>query len=370
MTRLAFLYLGRRGALSRFTFDAISAADEIPGIEASVVVSRHNERAELFASLGDRALLVETFATNVGALLGAWRLPLLQRRLAVELRRRRVEAVIELMPHVWSPVLAGTLRSAGSRYMTVVHDAEPHPGDATARLHRWLLVAATRADHVLTLSCTVAAHLVDQGHVTPDRVTALFHPDLSYDEPTGPVSVGGPLRLLFLGRILPYKGLSLFVDAIEELTATRVPVQAGVFGEGDLGAAAPRLRALGAEVVNRWLDEDEIAAILARYDVLVASHVEASQSGVVATAFGAGLPVIATPVGGLVEQVENGVTGCLLPTVSAGALASAVSRLASDADLLDTLRAGVARRREGRSMRRFVERCAAVATNGFARCAD
>jgi hypothetical protein len=55
-----------------------------------------------------------------------------------------------------------------------------------------------------------------------------------------------------------------------------------------------RLEGIKAEVINRWLDEDEIATILGRHDVLVAFHIEASQSGVVAAALGAGLPVDVT----------------------------------------------------------------------------
>jgi hypothetical protein len=83
------------------------------------------------------------------------------------------------------------------------------------------------------------------------------------------------------------------------LRAEGVPVSVGVFGEGALVESAARLDAMGAEVVNRWLTEPEIGTILQRYQALVLSHIEASQSDVAATAFGAGLPVIATPDGPL-----------------------------------------------------------------------
>ena len=361
MTRLAFLYLGRRGALSRFTHAAMIAAGDVADLEASVIVSRQNEQAALFADLGSRAILVDTFQSHAGALFGAWRILRLRRRLTAELRRRRITTVIELMPHVWSFLLADAIRQGGARYLTVVHDAEPHPGDATARLQPLLRRAAVRADHVVTLSGAVTDRLLAQGRLSPDRLTTLFLPDLDYGGPRIGPTGNGPLRVLFLGRIMPYKGLSLFVDALERLQASGIAVRAGVFGEGELGAEAARLRRLGAEVVNRWLIEDEIAGVLARYDVMVVAHVEASQSGVVATAFGAGLPVVATPVGGLPEQVHDGVSGLVLPTVSATALSEAITRLASDRNLLATLRDGVAAQRENRSMRRFVEACRELA---------
>lgn len=357
VTRLAFLYLGRRGALSRFTHAAMIAAGDVADLEASVIVSRQNEQAALFAALGPQAILVDTFQSHAGALFGAWRILQLRRRLAAELRRRRVTTVIELMPHVWSFLLADAIHKGGARYLTVVHDAEPHPGDATARLQPLLRRAAARADHVVTLSGAVTDRLLAQRRLPPDRVTTLFHPDLDYGPSSSGTADDGPLRVLFFGRIMPYKGLPLFVDALERLQASGHAVQAGVFGEGALGAEAARLQRLGAEVVNRWLAEGEIVDVLARYDVMVVAHVEASQSGVVATAFGAGLPVVATPVGGLPEQVSDGVTGLVLPRISAPALADAIDRLAADRALLGALRDGVAARRKGRSMHRFVEAC-------------
>ena len=78
---------------------------------------------------------------------------------------------------------------------------------------------------------------------------------------------------------------------------------------GASGPSAARLEAIGAEVVNCWLDASEIGPVLARYHAVVLSHTDASQSGVAAAAIGAGVPVVAMPVGGLIEQVVDGVTG-------------------------------------------------------------
>ena len=44
---------------------------------------------------------------------------------------------------------------------------------------------------------------------------------------------------------------------------------------------------------------------LSQYDCMVLSNIEASQSGVVALAHGFGMPVVATPVGGLTEQIKD-----------------------------------------------------------------
>jgi glycosyltransferase involved in cell wall biosynthesis len=112
---------------------------------------------------------------------------------------------------------------------------------------------------------------------------------------------------------------------------------------------------LDARLVNRWLSHEELAQILSDHDVAVAPYVEASQSGVIAAAFGAGLPVIATPVGGLVEQVVDGVTGLICGAVTPGAIADSIGRLAEDRALLARLIAAVAATRNQRSMQRFFD---------------
>lgn len=122
-----------------------------------------------------------------------------------------------------------------------------------------------------------------------------------------------------------------------------------------------RLLGLGSKIENRWLQHREFKSILPRYDVVAVSHIEASQSGVVAAAFGAGLPVVATPVGGLVEQVTTGVTGIIAESVSASALATALRTLVDDRSLLARFRRGIASRRAERSMERFYDKVCEIA---------
>ena len=153
---------------------------------------------------------------------------------------------------------------------------------------------------------------------------------------------------------MAYKGLTLFLDAVDMLRGEGHDVQIGIFGEGALGTCAERLSTIGAEVINRWLSEAEIAAILPRFHAMVLSHTEASQSGIAATAFGAGLPVIATPVGGLVDQIAAEGAGGLATGVDAPALADAVRGLLLDRELYSEVCQRIAASRDRRSMARFV----------------
>jgi glycosyltransferase involved in cell wall biosynthesis len=359
---IAFLYWGRRGAMPHFSLDLAQAAAARPDIDLHVSISYQNDLFARYAWLGDRLLPIDTFASAAGVVRT---LPAIPRRIGDIQRRLQehgVRVVVVLMPHVWTPLLAPRLKQAGMAYVVVAHDAAAHAGDITDIAYRWLLRDLRHADRILTLTRGVTDALVASGRAHDQRIDTLFHPDFNYG--SGRAAVVGneaQLRVLFFGRILRYKGLPLFVEALDLLARRGMRVAAGVFGAGDLGASGERLRTLGVEVVNRWIDEDEVASILARYDVMVLSHTSASQSGVVAAAFGAGMPVVATPVGGLPEQVEHEKTGLLARRVDAEALADSIGRLVDDRVMLRSIMDEIGRRRAERSMTAFADRIVAIA---------
>jgi glycosyltransferase involved in cell wall biosynthesis len=362
--RIMFMYWGRRG-LSRFIrglATEVTVAD--PYGQATISLSRQNEEVSSFEHLGPRLFLVDTFTATRGALTQAWRVPVLRRDLVARLKNDRTHAVIDLMPHVWSPLVVSAIQGAGVRYICVLHDADSHPRDRSGVVTPFLRRAAYQADHVVTLSHAVGRRLLARGRIPPGRLSALFHPDLHFADrhiQRQLPSAGTPLRLLFLGRIMTYKGLPLFLDTVDRLRAEGVAVSAGVFGDGPIEIHAQRTMDLGVELINRRLSDDEVGEVLLRYDALVASHIEASQSGVVAAALGAGLPCVVTPVGGLVEQIGDGETGIIADEITASALSAAVRRLFFTPNLYFTICRNIALRRGQRSMSRFLAECVRVA---------
>jgi glycosyltransferase involved in cell wall biosynthesis len=364
--RVLFMYWGRRG-LTQFVLELARVALADPTLVAAISVSRQNDSFSEFEAFGAAIAPVDTFATNLGALARPWRILGVRRMIADIVVRKRIEVVIDLMPHVWSSFAASAVRAAGARYVVVVHDADAHPGDHRTWSVKLLLDrAVAKADRVFTLSAAVARRLIERRLVSEGRISTLFHPDVSHGASRlrSPPGQGEPMRLFFLGRIMPYKGLGLFLDAVGLLRADGVSVEVGVFGEGDLGPFRARLRDSGAEVINRWLSPQEISEVLARCHAVVLSHTEASQSGVAAMALAAGAPVVATPVGGLVEQVQDGITGTIAGSVDAPALAAAVKRLLLDPVLYKSVCTNIAQSAGQRSMTRFVRDCVACAVHG------
>jgi glycosyltransferase involved in cell wall biosynthesis len=362
---ILFCYWGRRGAIGRYLLGIRGCEADFPGFRFEFSVSDGCEEADALLDAGAVVHRLRTFSGPASLALRTAALPAERRRLARLVRDRRVAAAVTVMPHVWSPLLSPALRAAGARYGVCVHDAVPHPGDRGGMVVDWLLRDARDADAVFALSRHVAEQLRRLRRVPPDRLHELFHPTLDYGGPPRPPRTGPP-RFLFFGRILPYKGLPVLADAVERLAARGAAPRLSVVGEGDPGDAGRRLAALGAELDVRWVPHGEVGDALARHDVLVLPYVEASQSGVVGAALGAGLPVIASRVGGLAEQVDHEVSGLLVPPGDPAALAAAMDRISRDPALEGRLSAGAAARAGRDSMRGFVGRILDVLRPGRA----
>ncbi|MGD8807784.1 MAG: glycosyltransferase, partial [Chloroflexota bacterium] len=127
------------------------------------------------------------------------------------------------------------------------------------------------------------------------------------------------------------KGLDILLEAMPRILENR-PVHLLVAGEF-WQSAEPYLDQIqrldigeAVTVENRYLSNEELAAILDRADVVVLPYRAATQSAIVQLAFGSQKPVITTDVGGLAEVVEDGRTGLVVPPEDPAALAAAVIR--------------------------------------------
>lgn len=336
--RILLWHWGRRGAGPRITYELADALRSRPGIEIHMSLSRQSELFSDSAALALPGVHVDSYTGLVSAAFGTLRLPVLCRRLATYTRAAGIDVVLCTMHHPWNVPAIFLLRRLGVPFVSMVHNATRHPGEGS-RLLPWLVaMEARRADCVLALSRHVANQLRDLRRISADRIAVVSHGAFRFSGPEAPprrFPQGRPFRLLFFGRILEYKGLPLLIDAYERLGGSR-SVELHVVGSGNAGTAGARLRGLaGACFDNRWVPEAEVGRVLAGADLLVLPYVEASQSGVAAAAFGAGIPVVATPVGGLAEQVRHGEYGLVARDVSAGGLSEAIASLMEDPPLYE-----------------------------------
>jgi glycosyltransferase involved in cell wall biosynthesis len=353
---LTFLYLGRRGALGQFTRELMQAAARVPDWKFDFIVSADSDLAGELDGSQVGLLSVPTFSR--ASPLSVLKNYVSARRVILQrLEQTRPRAVVTLMPHVWTPLLAPAIKKLGIKYAPIIHDAHPHPGDKTAWLTRWLRRDCRHADLVITLSRAVAEGLKEQRLADQGKILPLFHPDLVFQSNGQPRvrDPQQPLRLIFFGRVMAYKGLAHLIEAVAMLRQEGVNLELGLAGSGDLSNSRAQLEGLGAEIINRWIDEREVTAILDRYDAVACPHVEASQSGVAAAALGHCMPVVAMPIGGITEQVIDSETGVLAKRVTTRAFADAAHRLAVEPDLYDRISAHQSETAGDRSMSRFLQ---------------
>lgn len=162
---------------------------------------------------------------------------------------------------------------------------------------------------------------------------------------------GGPLVFGVLGRLAPWKGQGLFLEAFAEAFRGS-PVRARIVGGAMFGehAYAEELRRQAGRLGIAGQVEfvgfrDDIWAVLAGLDVLVHCSVVPEPFGlVVLEGMAAGRPVIAAAAGGPRELITDGVDGVLVPAGDAIALARAMRVLADDEGLRRAL-GGAARLR-------------------------
>lgn len=356
--RVTFLCANDEPTTRRFVRELAGATAQFAALDAVFVVRAGSEIAEQLDALDVRVLRLPA-ASN---LISAGASLLTARRIILDhLKNFPPNAAIGLVPDTSTALLARAIQRR-TPYLTVVHDVFQR-GHQTGRLNTWLRHEARSADLVVTLSRTVADRVAVLGIAPPDRIMTLFCPDLCYGSALAnrERDPRAPLKLLFFGHISKYKGLSLLIEAVERLRADGIPVHLGVAGPGNLQEERPRMLALGAEILNRTIKDDEVGPLLARYDALALSHLEGSQSAAAAAALGNLMPVVSVPTPGLTEQIVDGRTGILAHRVSARSLADAIHRLAVDPELYNRIAAHLSATAEERSMSRFLDELLAEA---------
>ncbi len=223
-----------------------------------------------------------------------------------------------------------------------LHDAVPHEGESLAkrafmRLHLVLIFLFIRKVivHSAAIRDQLPACLHPRTHVLPHVNYRLWAPGKCTSSPgaasaepaASSTPLSKPFSVLFFGRLLRYKGLEFLLEAFRHLDPQRFELT--IAGEGDLSEY--RIEGSNIRTLNRFIPDEEMAALFAAADTVALPYVSASQSGVAYMAFAFEKPVVATRVGALADVIVDGRNGFLIDPASAEALASALTRIADPA---------------------------------------
>lgn len=246
--------------------------------------------------------------------------------------------------------MAPVVRAAGVRWL--VH-AE-HGRDASdpegknrrhQRLRRWLEPLIAR---YVAVSPDLLAWLVDKVGISPAK--ALLIPngidlapyrgarsgsrrrgELAAFAPAGTVLIGHVARL---DKVKDQAGLLSAFKRLQE-QSVRADCRLVIAGEGpERAELEARIAQLGlGESVRLLGNRSDVPELLAACDVFVLSSIAEGMPITLLEAMAAGLPVVATDVGGVASVVEAGVTGTLVPAGDPKALAGALAGYVNDEPL-------------------------------------
>lgn len=182
---------------------------------------------------------------------------------------------------------------------------------------------AARAARSLGAKVTVIPNGVDLARFAPPFASSRAVP-------------GAPVVFGTAARIAPQKKLEELIEAFARAVPALPSSVLRVAGAPERGAEgyAEELRRASSGLPVEWVGErEDPVGFLAELDVFAMISEPAGCPNASLEAMAAGLPVVATDVGGASEQVVDGVTGRLVPRGDPGALAAALVSLGSDREL-------------------------------------
>jgi len=143
--------------------------------------------------------------------------------------------------------------------------------------------------------------------------------------------------VLFFGRIAPYKGLELLVNA-SRIVKKRIGYEfiLLIAGEGDISLIKNHMSDddyAYIHLLNKRIPYWEIPDLFKGAKFLILPYAEASQSGVIPLAYTFSKPVIVSNVGSLSEYVEHGKTGMIFDSGNTDQLANYIIELVKNRDL-------------------------------------
>lgn len=239
-------------------------------------------------------------------------------------------------------------RRVGYPIVSIVHhlrSSEAHPAPLAAIYRRVERAYLASVDGFICNSHTtrrVVEALIGAGRPTVVAVPGADHlgAALTPQQIAERVQAGGPLRVLFVGNLIPRKGLHILLEALARLS----PDLWHLMVVGSLSVDPPYVRAVQRRIerlglaervrLTGALEQDDLIALFCRSDVLAVPSSYEGYGIVYVEGMAFGLPAIATTAGAAAEIVTHGHNGFLVPAGDVEALSACLQALASNRERL------------------------------------
>lgn len=246
-----------------------------------------------------------------------------------KIRKEKFDVIYFESLHVWNlPIM---IFSGSACTYQVIHEVIPHEGDKQVKMVDLMNKAVVKlSDNIVLRNKKYIYELVERYGIEKERVyyLELWRRFPKFTEPRY------TKRVLFFGRINPYKG----VDNLLEIAKLCPEIHFDVIGRVD-----PQMQGIVDELKklpnvflnNNYVSDDEMKEAFINADWVILPYNSASQSGVIIDAYKYSRPVIAFDVGAISEQIEDNVSGILIKDKDSRRFAKELKYVACEDFVLD-----------------------------------
>ncbi|GAC1320600.1 MAG: glycosyltransferase [Chloroflexota bacterium] len=317
------------------SLDAGGAERHVVGLSASLVAAGHS--VTLACSVGGVLTdLAERHGVTVRSLMPSRAKRRVSPGFAYRLRALLLrESFTVVHAHMYASAAAAVLATTGLTVPVVVteHSEATWRGTRARLFSRYIY---WRARHVIAVSHAIRKRLLELDGVQSERITVISNALPDFGSPlrvsASPIAMRGRPVIGVAARLQTEKGVRFFLEAAAMVASTCPEAYFAIAGEGPERSNLERLaESLGLENQCCFLGfRPDAQALMKQFAVLVVPSLSEGTPLVVLEAMAARVPVVATAVGGIPEQIADGCEGLLVPPADSAALSRAITRLLQD----------------------------------------
>ncbi len=233
------------------------------------------------------------------------------------------------------------------KMMLTVHDPFPHTGNDSFIVRLRRKFAFQLIPRLVILNKAQRQDFLNCYHLPPERVINSRLSCYTYLRTVPKDLAQVPEKgtyILFAGKISPYKGLDFLLPAMAKVHACCPDCRLIVAGGGKYHFDIAKYQSLDyIDIRNRFIPDEELVALIDHSAFLVCPYTDATQSGVIMSAYAFNKPVIATNVGGLPEMVEHHRYGLIVKEKDEQALADSIIQMWTQPALVERFSGQIAK---------------------------
>jgi len=297
MNQVCLVFLGRRGGGLQLLLSSITALNDFSG-EILVIAEIRNR--DILIKLANRDIKFEFYYIPHTLIDLKSPLKIAQSLLKIfwSIYSKKIDLIVQIMPSPFDLIVDIAAKIRKIHLSRMIHDSNTHLGEYWPNL-RALKRRIKLANEVIVFSEYVE-HEIEKYEksifILPLPSTFLSVKEFESENNYRYLENVQVPRILFIGRLLKYKGLETLVSAYSKgIDGTLI-----IAGEGTVGALPENVM-----LINRWLSDYEFNYLIASADLLVFPYIDASQSGTIPIAISQNKIIVISDSGGLEEQIRN-----------------------------------------------------------------